>query len=259
MPSERFDFVGSSGQRLAGRLDLPESAPRAAALFAHCFTCGKDIYAANRLAGALTSRNIGVLRFDFTGLGSSEGEFGNGGLTSNIEDLKAAAAAMRERDLAPRLLIGHSLGGAAVLAVAATIPEVRAIATIGAPFDVAHVLSLFKQHLPTIESAGAAEVHLSGKPFTITREFVADVRRYSSAEHISDLRKAILIMHSPIDAVVGIENAALIFQHAHHPKSFVSLDDSDHLLRRPSDADYVAGVIAAWVARYLDPAGSRIS
>lgn len=257
MPSERFDFVGSNGQRLAGRLDLPESPPRAAALFAHCFTCGKDIYAANRLAGALTSRNIGVLRFDFTGLGSSEGEFGNGGLTSNIEDLKAAAA-MRERDLAPQLLIGHSLGGAAVLGVAAGIPEARAVATIGAPFDAAHVLKLFKQQLPTIESVGAAEVHLSGRPFTINREFVADVRRYSGAEHISELRKALLIMHSPTDMVVGVENAGLIFQHAHHPKSFVSLDDSDHLLKRPSDADYVAGIIAAWVSRYLEPASSRI-
>jgi len=254
MPTERFDFVGSNGQRLAGRLDLPESPPRAAALFAHCFTCGKDIYAANRLAGALTSRGIGVLRFDFTGLGSSEGEFGNGGLTSNIEDLKAAAAAMRERDLAPQLLIGHSLGGAAVLAVAGGIPEVRAIATIAAPYDAAHVLNLFKQQLLAIESEGAAQVHLSGRPFTISREFVADVRRYSGAEHISGLRKALLIMHSPTDAVVGIENAALIFQHAHHPKSFVSLDDSDHLLRRASDADYVAGVIAAWVARYLERA-----
>lgn len=258
MPSERFDFMGSNGQRLAGRLDLPESPPRAAALFAHCFTCGKDIYAANRLAGALTSRNIGVLRFDFTGLGSSEGEFGNGGLTSNIEDLKAAAAAMRERDLAPQLLIGHSLGGAAVLGVAAGIPEARAVATIGAPFDAAHVLKLFKQQLPTIESVGAAEVHLSGRPFTINREFVADVRRYRGAEHISELRKALLIMHSPTDMVVGVENAGLIFQHAHHPKSFVSLDNSDHLLKRPSDADYVAGIIAAWVSRYLEPASSRI-
>jgi alpha/beta superfamily hydrolase len=259
MPGERFDFVGSNGQQLAGRLDLPESPARATALFAHCFTCGKDIYAADRLAGALTSRSIGVLRFDFTGLGSSEGEFGNGGLTSNVEDLRAAARALREHGQAPRLLIGHSLGGAAVLAVAASIPEVRAIATIGAPFDAAHVLNLFKPQLPLIEQAGSAEVHLSGRPFRIDREFVEDVRRYSGAQHISELRKAILIMHSPTDAVVGIENAALIFQHAHHPKSFVSLDDSDHLLRRPRDADYVAGVIAAWVARYLERPPSGIS
>ena len=259
MPSERFDFVGASGQRLAGRLDLPETAPRATALFAHCFTCGKDIYAANRLAGALTARGIGVLRFDFTGLGSSEGEFGNGGLTSNTEDLKSAAAALRARDLAPQILIGHSLGGAAVLAVASAIPGVRAVTTIAAPFDAAHVLNLFKEQLPVIEQVGTAEVHLSGRPFTIDRAFVADVRSYSGAPHIADLRKALLVMHSPTDAVVGIENAALIFQHAHHPKSFVSLHDSDHLLRRASDADYVAGVITAWVARYLEPPKSRIS
>src|SRR5260370_4981036 len=217
MSSERFGFVGSTAQRLAGRLDLPESPPRATALFAHCFTCGKDIYAANRVAGALTSRDIGVLRFDFTGLGSSEGEFGNGGLTSNIEDLTAAAAAMRERALAPQLLIGHSLGGAAVLAVGARIPEARAIATIGAPFDAAHVLNLFKQQLPTIETAGAAEVHLSGRPFTINREFVADGRRYSGAKHISGLRTAGLIIPSPTDAIVSRDNASLIFPHAQSP------------------------------------------
>src|SRR5215470_1879871 len=160
MPSERFDFVGSNGQQLAGRLDLPQSPPRAAALFAHCFTCGKDIFAATRLAGALTQHGLAVLRFDFTGLGSSEGEFGNGGFSSNIEDLIAAAGAMRAANLAPTLLIGHSLGGAAVLAAAGAIPETRAVVTIGAPFDARHVLHLFQDQLPAIEAAGSAEVQL---------------------------------------------------------------------------------------------------
>jgi alpha-beta hydrolase superfamily lysophospholipase len=251
MRTERFDFTGAQGQRLAGRLDAPEEPPVAHALFAHCFTCGKDIFAASRLAAALTQRRVAVLRFDFTGLGSSEGEFGNGGFTSNVEDLIAAAGALRGAGRAPSLLIGHSLGGAAVLAAAATIAETRAVVTIGAPFDAAHVLALFKEQLPTIEQAGAAEVRLGGKAFTIERRFIDDVRAQDQAARIAQLRKALLIMHSPTDAVVGIENAALIFQQARHPKSFVSLEDADHLLSRRSDAEYVAGIIVAWSARYL--------
>jgi putative redox protein len=251
MPTERFDFAGAQGQRLAGRLDRPDAAPVAHAVFAHCFTCGKDIVAASRLAAALTQRRVAVLRFDFTGLGSSEGEFGNGGLTANVEDLVAAAAALRGAGAAPGLLIGHSLGGAAVLAAAGAIPETRAVVTIGAPFDAAHVLALFQAQIPAIERDGAADVQLGGRTFTIQRRFIDDLRAHSQPERIARLHRALLIMHSPTDEVVGIDNAAQIFQHARHPKSFVSLQDADHLLHRRSDAEYVAGVVVAWAARYL--------
>jgi putative redox protein len=254
MKTERFDFLGAEGQRLAGRLDTPDGPPVAYALFAHCFTCGKDIFAASRLASALTARRVAVLRFDFTGLGSSEGEFGNGGLTSNVADLMAAQAALDATGMAPSILIGHSLGGAAVLAAAGAIESARAVVTIGAPFDAAHVLALFKEQLPVIAAAGAAEVRLGGKAFTIQRRFVDDLKAHGQAERIARLRKALLVLHSPVDAVVGIENAALIFQHARHPKSFVSLDDADHLLGRRRDAEYVAGVIDAWAVRYLPAA-----
>jgi alpha/beta superfamily hydrolase len=251
MPTQRFDFAGAQGQQLAGRLDTPDGAPIAHALFAHCFTCGKDIVAASRLANALTARGLAVLRFDFTGLGASEGEFGNGGFTSNIEDLVAAAASLRDSGRIPTLLIGHSLGGAAVLAAAGAIPEARAVVTVGAPFDVAHVLALFQDQVPEIEATGEAVVQLAGRPFTIRRRFVEDLRGHGQAARIAQLRKALLVMHSPVDQTVGVDNAAAIFQHAHHPKSFVSLEDADHLLSRRRDADYVASVITAWVARYL--------
>jgi alpha-beta hydrolase superfamily lysophospholipase len=251
MPPRRFDFTGAQGQRLAGRLDMPDAPPIAHALFAHCFTCGKDIFAASRLSAALNARGLVVLRFDFTGLGSSEGEFGNGGLTSNVEDLIAAASALSDAGFAANLLIGHSLGGAAVLAAAHALAEVRAVVTIGAPFDASHVLALFQAQLPAIETAGKAEVRLGGRTFTIERRFVEDVRAQHQGERIAQLGKALLVLHSPSDAIVGIENAALIFQHARHPKSFVSLDDADHLLSRQRDADYAAGIIAAWSMRYL--------
>jgi putative redox protein len=254
MQTERFDFTGAQGQSLAGRIDAPDETPLAFALFAHCFTCGKDIVAASRLAAALTARRVAVLRFDFTGLGSSEGEFGNGGFTSNVEDLIAATAALRASNRAPTIVIGHSLGGAAVLAAAGSIPEARAVVTIGAPFDAAHVLALFHDQVAEIEAQGQAMVRLGGRAFTIYRRFIDDLRAQSQAERIAHLRKALLIMHSPTDAVVGIENAAQIFQHARHPKSFVSLEDADHLLSRRRDADYVAGVIVAWAQRYLPAA-----
>jgi len=254
MTSQRFDFTGAQGQRLAGRLEIPAGSLRGAALFAHCFACGKDVFAASRLADGLTARAVAVLRFDFTGLGASEGEFGNGGFSANIADLIAAAGAMREAGLAPTLLIGHSLGGAAVLATAGAIPETRAVVTIGAPFDARHVLGLFKDQLPTIEAEGVAEIRLGGRAFKIDRAFVDDVRRHGSTDHIAELRRALLVMHAPGDAIVGIDNAARIFERARHPKSFVSLDDADHLLGRRSDAEYVAGVIVAWAARYLPPA-----
>jgi putative redox protein len=252
MPSERFDFANAGGERLAALLDSPVDQPRAYALFAHCFTCGKDIRAAKRIAEALTALGIAVLRFDFTGLGSSEGEFANTTFSSNVADLIAAAAALRQRKRAPAILIGHSLGGAAVLAAAGDLEEVRAVVTISAPADPSHVIGLLKDVPAEIDAAGAIDVTLAGRPFRISRTFLDDVRQQRLAERIAGLHKALLIFHSPTDEIVGIENASFIFAAARHPKSFVSLAGADHLLSRRSDASYVANVIHAWAERYLD-------
>jgi uncharacterized OsmC-like protein/fermentation-respiration switch protein FrsA (DUF1100 family) len=252
MPAERFDFVNARGHRLAALLDLPTGEPKAYALFAHCFTCGKDVAAARRIAQALTALAIGVLRFDFTGLGASEGEFANTTFSSNVADLLAAARALREARRAPAILIGHSLGGAAVLAAAAEVPEVRAVATVAAPSDPAHVTGLFRDRLADVAQQGEIEVALRGRTFRISRGFVDDVAQQRLREKVAQLRRALLIFHSPTDEIVGIENASQIFEAAKHPKSFVSLAGADHLLSRPSDASYVANVIAAWAERYLD-------
>jgi putative redox protein len=254
MRSEKFGFEGHGGHPLAGRLDLPSGRPRAAALFAHCFTYGKDIAAARRIAARLSAEGYAVLRFDFTGLGHSGGEFANTDFASNAGDLVAAAAAMDRRGLAPGLLIGHSLGGAAVLAAAGRIASARALVTIGAPFDPAHVLGHLGAAVDTIRAEGSAEIRLAGRPFRIGRAFVEDVAQADLAATIGGLRRALLVMHAPRDAVVGIDNAGQIFGAAKHPKSFVTLDDADHLITDPADADYAAGVIAAWAARYLDMA-----
>ncbi|TNF19493.1 MAG: OsmC family protein [Rhodobacteraceae bacterium] len=252
MPTERFTFPGHSGQTLAARLDLPEGAPLATALFAHCFTCSKDIPAARRISGRLAAMGIAVLRFDFTGLGHSEGEFSNTTFTSNVEDLLAAGAALAARDMAPDLLIGHSLGGAAVLRAAGQMAQVRAVVTLGAPFDPGHVTGNFDGALAEIAETGTAEVDLGGRKITIGQAFVEDVSAQKLEPAIAGLRKALLILHAPRDAVVGIDNAARIFRAAKHPKSFVTLDDADHLITRPADAEYAAEVIAAWCGRYLD-------
>jgi len=252
MPSERFEFSNARGEKLAAALERPAGAPAAFALFAHCFTCGKDNLAAKRVAAALTARGIAVLRFDFTGLGASEGDFANTTFSSNVEDLVAAAAHLRESHQAPAILIGHSLGGAAVLAAARRIPEARAVATIGAPADPAHVTGLFRQHVADIQQKGEVEVALAGRPFRIRKEFLDDVAMHRLEEHLAGLRKALLVLHSPTDDTVGIENASAIFTAAKHPKSFVSLSGADHLLSKRADAVYVAEVIAAWSERYLD-------
>src|ERR1043166_2619476 len=252
MPTERFEFPNARGEHLAALLDRPAGAPVAFALFAHCFTCGKDILAAKRIAEGLTGRGIAVLRLDFTGLGMSGGEFANTTFSSNVADLVAAANHLRETYQAPAILIGHSLGGAAVLAAAAQVPEARAVATIGAPVDPGHVAGLFKDHVEAIHAQGEVEVALAGRPFRIRKEFLDDVAEQKLEACLATLRKALLVLHSPTDNIVGIENASAIFLAAKHPKSFVSLAGADHLLSKRSDAVYVADVIAAWSERYLD-------
>jgi uncharacterized OsmC-like protein/alpha/beta superfamily hydrolase len=256
--SSKIEFSGSQGHKLAARLDLPTVSPRAYALFAHCFTCSKDIFAASRIADRLSELGIATLRFDFTGLGSSEGEFANTDFSSNIQDLVLAADWLREAHQAPSLLIGHSLGGAAVLAAAGEIPEAKAVATIGAPFDSAHVLESFGGHIDEIERDGEASVELAGRKFRIRKDFVDDVRTQNMKEHIGGLRRALIVFHAPRDATVGIDNAGAIFTAAKHPKSFISLDDADHLLTRRADAIYVADVLAAWAGRYLAQTESEL-
>ena len=251
MPTERFQFQGSGGQ-LAATLDTPDGPAHAYALFAHCFTCGKDVLAAKRIAVALAAKGIAVLRFDFTGLGSSEGDFANSTFSSNVADLVRAADHLRKAYAAPALLIGHSLGGAAVLAAAHQIPDAKAVVTIAAPSDPSHVIGMFSDSIEKICKDGEAEVSLAGRPFTIKRGFIEDVAEHSLMEHIAQLHKALLVMHAPTDDTVGIDNATRIFVTAKHPKSFVSLADADHLLSNRRDSAYAADVIAAWASRYLD-------
>jgi uncharacterized OsmC-like protein/pimeloyl-ACP methyl ester carboxylesterase len=252
MPTERFQFEGTGGHQLSAALDLPTQDPLGYALFAHCFTCSKDSLAAKRIATALAAKGIAVLRFDFTGLGSSEGDFANTTFSSNVGDLVRAAEHLRKTRKAPAILIGHSLGGAAVLAAAAQIPEAKAVVTIAAPSAPAHVTGLFKDEIEDIREHGEVEVSLAGRPFRIKREFLDDIAEHDLMAHIGKLRRALLIMHAPTDDIVGIDNATRIFMSARHPKSFVSLAGANHLLSEKRDAAYVADVIAAWVSRYIE-------
>lgn len=251
MQTERKDFPGTDGQKLAARLDAPSGPIKAYALFAHCFTCGKDVFAASRIAQALTEHGIAVLRFDFTGLGASEGEFANTNFSSNVADLVAAADFLRRAHEAPSILIGHSLGGAAVLAAAGAITEVKAVVTIAAPSDPNHVKGLFGASLAVIEADGEAQVQLAGRSFRIKRQFLVDAAAQNLSAKTAALKRALLVMHSPTDTTVDTSNALEIFTAAKHPKSFISLDDADHLLTRREDAVYVAAMIAAWSERYL--------
>ncbi|BBB25655.1 bifunctional alpha/beta hydrolase/OsmC family protein [Amphritea japonica] len=252
MRTERLEFTGHDGSLLAARLDLPVGKPAAYALFAHCFTCSKDIQAAKRIAQRLASLGIAVLRFDFTGLGHSQGEFANTGFSSNMQDLLLAVSFLREQYAAPQLLIGHSLGGAAVLAMAGQVPETKAVVTIGAPADPRHVLHNFGGQVDEICSEGKADVSLAGRAFTIKRQFIEDISAVSLEQAVTGLRKALLVMHAPLDETVDLANAAELFQMAKHPKSFVTLDSADHLLSRFEDADYAAEVISTWAQRYID-------
>lgn len=252
--SEKVEFKGAKDDLLAGRLDRPNGRPRAFALFAHCFTCSKDVFAAQRISTALAERGVAVLRFDFTGLGNSQGDFANTSFSSNVADLVAAADFMRAQHEAPKLLIGHSLGGAAVLLAAAKIPECIGVATLNAPFDAQHVQHLFGGSLDTIAQQGEAKVTLAGRDFTIRRDFVEDLVKHRPAEVLHNLHRALLIFHAIKDQTVGIENARLIYEAARHPKSFIALDEADHLLSRREDATFIADMLNAWATRYLDGA-----
>lgn len=253
MPAQpvRLTFEGHDGAELSARLDLPTGRVRAYALFAHCFTCSKDGAAGRRIAEALTREGIAVLRFDFTGLGGSGGDFASTNFSSNVADLLKAAAFLRETHAAPKLLIGHSLGGAAMLVAAREIPEAVAVATIAAPADADHVLKNFRADLERIRDDGAAVVELAGRRFTIEKQFLEDIAEQNVRERVAHLHKALLVLHAPRDETVGIDNATRIFVAAKHPKSFVSLDSADHLLTDLADAAYAAGVIAAWASRYI--------
>jgi len=253
MYSRRLTFTNSKGELLAAILDIPiDGKPLVYALFAHCFTCSKDLKAVRWLSQSLTEEGIGVLRFDFTGLGFSEGDFAETNFSSNVADLVAASQFLEAEAAAPQLLVGHSLGGAAVLQAASQIPSARAVVTINAPADPGHVTHLFEDSREEIEEKGEAKVRLAGRPFTIQKQFLDDLQDTSMQEKIRYLRKALLVMHGPLDKTVGIDNAAKIFTTAQHPKSFITLDQADHLLSREEDACYAGTVMAAWAKRYLE-------
>ncbi|MDH3306226.1 MAG: alpha/beta hydrolase [Acidimicrobiia bacterium] len=251
MPFEQVMIENGRGQLLAARCDLPEGDARSVALFAHCFTCTKNLRAVGAISTALTDRGFAVLRFDFTGLGESEGEFGATNFTTNVSDLVAAAGHLKDRMGPARLLIGHSLGGAAVLQAAAQLDDVEAVATIGAPASPDHVVHLLQDDIPEIAARGEATVLLAGRPFRITKQFLDDLTSHDLAKTVAGLHRPLLVMHSPTDNTVGVENAGMIFDAARHPKSFVSLAEADHLLSDEKDALYVGAVIAAWADRYL--------
>jgi putative redox protein len=252
MTSQAFNFANTRGLTLAGTLEVPDGQVRGWALLAHCFTCGKDAIAAVRVSRSLAQVGVGVLRFDFAGFGRSDGNVADMRFAGDVADLVAAAAAMTAAGFEPAIMLGHSLGGAAALTAAASIPSIKAVATIGAPADLSHILRQFSpEALNTIAEHGSAEVLLAGRPYIIANEFVTELRTRSLRESIRELHRPLLVLHSPVDDVVGIENAGEIYLAARHPKSFISLDDADHLLRRPADAAYAATVIAAWAQRYL--------
>jgi len=249
MMRKKIEF-SSQGQSLAGLLETPDQAVRAYVLFAHCFTCGKDVAAASRISRFLVQHGFAVFRFDFTGLGNSDGDFANTNFSSNTEDLLCAARFLEQHYQAPQLLIGHSLGGAAVLAMAAQLEQVKAVVTIGAPYEASHVIHNFDAHLDTIEKKGLAKVSLGAREFTIKQQFLDDLRNQTT-EHIKHLNKALLVLHSPVDLTVDIADAEKIYKAAKHPKSFVSLDTADHLLSKSVDSEYVAQTISGWASRYI--------
>lgn len=252
MPAQKIIFPGAMGHDLAAKLDAPDGDICAYALFAHCFTCGKDLNAINRIAKALNEDGIALFRFDFTGLGRSNGDFANTNFSSNVQDLLAAADFMRRELAPPQIMIGHSLGGAATLVAAPDVPEVKAVATIGAPYGSTNVLKQFSGDISRIEEEGEAEVMLAGRPFKIKKQFIEDAKSQNIEDSIKSLRKALLVLHSPIDETVNIDHARQIYEAAKHPKSFISLDKADHLLmQRAEDGIYVARLLSAWASQYV--------
>ncbi|WP_061961070.1 bifunctional alpha/beta hydrolase/OsmC family protein [Demequina flava] len=251
MNTETVQFDGATGATLSGRLELPAHTPHAVAVFAHCFTCSKNSKAATRVSRALAADGVAVLRFDFTGLGDSGGDFAHSHYSANVADLLKATEFMTERFDLPLLVIGHSLGGAAALAAVHRLEAVAGVVTIGAPSDPAHVEHLFADAVPEIEARGSHEVVLGGRTFCVTDDFVQDLRAHDAATAIGDLNAPLLVLHAPLDNVVGVDHARVIFESARHPKSFVALDGADHFLSRPEDGEYVARVIRAWAARSL--------
>ncbi len=258
-PASTFTIRSPRGHDLAARMERPPGHVRATALFAHCFTCTKDFVAARRIVSALAEQGIAVLSFDFTGLGSSGGDFATSDFSTDVEDLVAAAAHLAGEIAEPSLLVGHSLGGAAVLSAAARLPSVAAVATVAAPADVTHLAELFGPATTEIEAHGRAQVDIAGRTFTVGSEFLEDLRQHRLLKVVESLDAALLFLHAPHDRVVGIDNARRLFEAARHPKSFVTLDDADHLLTDESDARYAANVIASWAARYLPPVTTESS
>jgi putative redox protein len=253
MNLQKVSFKNASGETLVGRLSLPANQhPHNFVLFAHCFTCNKNFTAIRNISRALTTEGFGVLRFDFTGLGESEGEFPDSNFSGNVEDLMEAANYLEEHYTSPTLIIGHSLGGAAAILAAQKISSIRAIATIGAPSNPTHVKHIFKDDIETIRKKGTAQVNIGGRSFTIKKQFLDDLKSHSFQETLKNIGKSILILHSPQDNIVKIKNAEEIYIAAHHPKSFVSLDGADHLLRNPEDAAYTGDIIGKWAKRYLE-------
>ena len=247
----QFDFTNRSGQTLAGRLELPVGTPTAYAIFAHCFTCSKNVKAATQVSRGLAELGISVLRFDFTGLGNSEGDFANSSFSSNVTDLIDAAAALRMQYQAPSLLVGHSLGGAAVLMAASELEEVRAVATIGAPSEPAHVEHLIGATTSKTHDDGSATIELGGRQLTIAKQFIDDLKSNRIATSLPKMAKPLMILHSPIDSIVSIDHARRLYETARHPKSFVSIDEADHMLSKPEDGRFVAAMLAAWASRYV--------
>lgn len=252
MRSQSVEFSNAKGATLSGVLEIPAGDAQAWAIFAHCFTCSKKSLAASRVARGLAERGIGVLRFDFTGLGDSSGDFSTSGFSSDVADLVSAAQWLSASGRTVSLMIGHSLGGAATIVAAAQLDEVKAVATIGAPSDASHVIAQFQERVPEIEAQGRASVNLGGRPFTLSQAFLEDVRSATVLDSVKALRKPLMILHAPGDDVVGIDDATDLFIAAKHPKSFVSLDRADHLLTGKGDAAFVVDVIAGWSAQYID-------
>lgn len=252
MKSERIQFTGSQGVRLTARLDMPDSAePSSYALFAHCFTCTKNLKAVGNITQAMTEAGIAVFRFDFTGLGESEGDFADTNFSSNVDDLLAAAKHLAADYRNPMIMIGHSLGGAAVIQAARSIDSVKAVATIAAPAEPAYIEHLLRSAKDEIEQKGIADVNIGGRTFSIKKQFIEDISDQNMQEAIFNLNRALLIFHSPKDRTVEIDNAAKIFSRARHPKSFISLDNADHLLSDEEDSRYTGKMTATWAAKYI--------